>query len=179
LFNTLDPRTSDDIVILPVNGERKPSMFLKTPFRERWGTFSPDGRWVAYQSNESGRDEIYLRPFVPPGEEAARTEAAMGPRQVSIAGGIYPLWSRDGKELYYLNPAGAVMAVPITNTASQLLPGTPMELFPTRIVGGGVDIQGGRQYDITSDGLFLINLTLASAVAPITLIQNWNPEGTK
>jgi eukaryotic-like serine/threonine-protein kinase len=152
---------------------------LKTPFRERWGTFSPDGRWVAYQSNESGRDEIYLRPFVPPGEEEPKTQVAMGNRQVSTAGGIYPLWSADGKELYYLDPAGAMMAVPITTTASQLLPGTPAVLFPTRIVGGGVDIQGGRQYDITSGGLFLINMTLDSAVTPITLIQNWNPEGAK
>jgi len=74
------------------------------------GAFSPDGRWVAYQSNESGRPEIYLRPFVPPAAASAAAGAAGGQWQVTTAGGIIPLWRPDGKELYYLNPAGAMMA---------------------------------------------------------------------
>ena len=159
-------------------GDRTPSVFLKTPFREAYGAFSPDGRWVAYQSNESGRPEIYVRPFVPPG--AAGTAAAAGGQwQVSTAGGIYPAWRPDGKELYYLNPAGAMMAAPITVTGATLAPGAPVVLFPTRIVGGGVDAQQGRQYDVAPDGRFLINTVLDSAAAPITLLMNWNPEAKK
>ncbi len=67
LYYSLDPQTSADLWVVPMVGDRTPSVFLKTPFREVWGAFSPDGRWVAYQSNESGRPEIYVRPFVPPG----------------------------------------------------------------------------------------------------------------
>jgi eukaryotic-like serine/threonine-protein kinase len=88
------------------------SLFLKTPFRELHGEFSPDVRWVAYQSDESGRPEIYVRPFVAPGVACTAAGVAGGQWQVSSAGGIYPVWRRDGKELYYLNPAGAMMAVP-------------------------------------------------------------------
>lgn len=98
---------------------------------------------------------------------------------MSTVGGIYPVWRPDGKELYYLDPAGAMMAAPITVTGSTLIPGVPMVLFPTRIFGGGVDEQLGRQYDVAPDGRFLINTELDSADAPITLLQNWNPEAKK
>ena len=82
----------------------------------------------------------------------------------------------DGKELYYLNPAGAMMAAPITVNRATLEPGAPVMLFPTRIYGGGADIQLGRQYDVAPDGRFLINMLLNEAAAPITLLQNWNPQ---
>jgi hypothetical protein len=98
---------------------------------------------------------------------------------VSTAGGIMPAWRPDGKELYYLNPAGAMMAAPVTVTGATLEPGVPVMLFPTRIVGGGVDVQVGRQYDVSPDGRFLINTQLEGATAPITLIQNWTPEAKK
>jgi hypothetical protein len=99
---------------------------------------------------------------------------------VSTAGGIHPVWRPDGKELYYLNPAGAMMAAPITVTGATLEPGAPVVLFPTRIYGGGVERAGqGRQYDVAPDGRFLINTVLDEASAPITLLQNWNPEAKK
>jgi hypothetical protein len=98
---------------------------------------------------------------------------------VSSVGGIHPAWRPDGKELYYLNPAGAMMAAPITVTGATLAPGAPVVLFPSRIFGGGVDAQQGRQYDVTPDGRFLINTVLDSAAAPITLLMNWNPEAKK
>ena len=176
LYVNNDPQTSSDLWVVPMVGDRTPSVFLKTPFSEVWGAFSPDGRWVAYHSNESGRNDVYVRPFVPPG--AAGT-AAGGQWQVSTAGGIHPAWRPDGKELYYLNPAGAMMATPITVTGATLEPGASVVLFPTRIYGGGVDVQQGRQYDVARDGRFLINTELDSADAPITLLQNWNPEGTR
>jgi hypothetical protein len=84
-------------------------------------------------------------------------------------------WRPDGKELYYLNPAGAMMAAPITVTGSTLEAGAPVVLFPTRIVGGGGDHPGRRQYDVAPDGRLLINTELDSAAAPITLLMNWNP----
>jgi hypothetical protein len=78
--------------------------------------------------------------------------------------------------LFYINPAGAMMAAPITITGATLEPGAPVVLFPTRIVGGGEDVQLNRQYDVAPDGRFLINTELDSADAPITILQNWNPE---
>jgi hypothetical protein len=89
------------------------------------------------------------------------------------------MWRPDGKELYYLSPAGAIMAAPITVTGATLEPGAPVVLFPTRIVGGGADVQVGRNYDVAPDGRFLINTELDSVATPITLLMNWNPEGTK
>jgi Tol biopolymer transport system component len=197
LYQSIDSQTSIDIWVVPMAlrepqghpeqgrgmvGDRTPSVFLKTRFRETRGEFSPDGRWVAYYSNESGRNEVHVRPFVPPSRDASadRPAAADGGQwQVSTVGGIYPAWRPDGKELYYLNPAGAMMAAPITVTGTTLAPGEPVVLFPTRIVGGGVDTQQGRQYDVARDGRFLINTELESASAPITLLQNWQPEAKK
>jgi Tol biopolymer transport system component len=179
MYISIDPQTNGDLWVVPITGDRKPSVFLKTSFREVYGAFSPDGRWVAYHSNESGRPEIYARPFVPSGAAGPAAGAVGGQWQVSTAGGIMPVWRPDGKELYYLNAAGAMMAAPITVTEATLEPGAPVMLFPTRVVGGGADIQQGRQYDVAPDGRFLINTELDSADAPITLLQNWNPETTR
>jgi hypothetical protein len=98
---------------------------------------------------------------------------------VSTAGGIYPRWHPNGKELYYLNPAAAMMAAPISVIGATLAPGAPVVLFPTRILGGGEDTAQARQYDVAFNGRFLINTVLDSAAAPITLLQNWNPDAKK
>ena len=140
--------------------------------------FSPDGRWVAYQSNESGRPEIYVRAFIAPSGEASANQA-VGQWQVSTGGGIHPVWRHDGKELYYLNPVGEMVAAPIAITGAAVVPGVPVVLFPTRVVGGGVDAVQARQYDVAPDGRFLINTVVESAAAPITLILNWQPEAKK
>ena len=131
--------------------------------------FSPDGRWVAYMSNESGRQEIYVRP-------SAAASAAGGQWPVSTAGGAFPVWRHDGKKLYYLNPAGAMMAAPITVIGATVEPGVPVLLFPTQIAGGVREAQGGRQYDVAADGRFLINAVAGDVpTVPITLLMNWNP----
>ncbi len=178
LFFSFDPATSADLWVLPMSGEPKPFVFLKTSSMEVWGQFSPDGQWVAYQSNQSGRDEIYLRRFSPPGSATPDTAPA-GQWQVSTTGGVHPVWRADGKEIFYLDPSGTMMAAPITITGSTILPGAPVELFRSQVLGGGIDSSQGRQYDVAADGRFLINRVLDTAIAPITLVQNWNPDAGK
>ena len=203
LYQSQDPQTNIDLWVVPMVGDRPstgsgrpepvegrtPFAFLKTPYREVYGAFSPDGRWVAYQSDESGRPEVYVGQLVQPGAAGTTAGAERSVRlqpdqpggqwQVSTAGGVFPAWRPDGKELYYLNPAGAMMAVSITVTGSAIELGAPVVLFDTRIFGGGGDAQQGRQYDVAPDGRFLINTELDSADAAITLLMNWNPEAKK
>jgi eukaryotic-like serine/threonine-protein kinase len=179
LYFNLNPGRGNDLWVLPMTGTRKPFPFLQSPFSKAWGQFSPDGRWVAYESSESGRFEIYVRQFVAPGDSADSTAAQAGQWQVSTAGGVYPTWRADGKELFYIDPAGMMMAAPITETGSAVVPGTPVTLFQTNVLGGGIDNAGAREYDAAPDGRFLINRVLDSAAAPITLILNWNPDSTK
>ena len=145
---------------------RIPKLFLATPANELWGQFSPDGRWIAYQSNETGRFEIYVRPFPGPG----------GPIPISTAGGIYARWSHDGSELYYVAPDATLMAVRIRRMATMLSADAPVALFKTRRVGGGVNVIGyGHQYDVAPDGRFLMNVEPESNLRPITLVINWKP----
>ena len=166
LYYGLDSKTGADLWVLPVEGKRVPFAFLKSEANELHGQFSPDGRWVAYQSTESGRYEIYVRPFPGPG----------GQFPISTAGGVYPRWSPNGKEMYYIAPDAKLMAVPIAATATAFEAGTPTALFQTRRVGGGSNVVGrSHQYDVAPDGRFLINVEAGSGAPPITLILNWKP----
>jgi serine/threonine protein kinase len=92
---------------------------------------------------------------------------------------LFPCWSADGKELYYIGPDGQMMAAPIASAGAGFDPGAPIKLFQTRILGGGQDNGQNRQYDVSRDGRFLINTILGDAVSPITLLQNWHPEPGK
>jgi Tol biopolymer transport system component len=175
LYQSNDPQTDWDLWVLPMEGDRKPWPFLKTNFTEASGQFSPDGHWVAYMSNQSGSTEVYIRPFLAPAT-ASTAERSAGQWQVSTAGGIYPAWRRDGKELYYIAPDGKLMAAAITvNRGTLEPPGAPVALFQTRIYGGTIS-QVAKQYDVSHDGRFLINTVLEdNNAAPITLLQNWKP----
>jgi eukaryotic-like serine/threonine-protein kinase len=175
LYHAGDAQTTFDIWVMPLEGDHKPQVFLKTNFDERWGKFSPDGRWIAYMSNESGRFEVYVRPFVAPAPASAKGGQAGGQWQVSTAGGIFPTWRPDGKELYYIGLNSQIMAAPVVVTGTTLEPGTPVALFQTRIYGGGGENGQGRQYDVSRDGRFLINTIVDEATFPITLLQNWKP----
>ena len=126
----------------------------------------------AYQSNESGQYEVYVRPFIWVGTAGAATE---GQWQVSTSGGIHPVWGPNGKELYHLDPTGAMMAASITPKGPHLDVGTPVRLFAADIVGGGGDAQQRRQYDVGPDGRFLINTIVEDISTPITLLMNWRP----
>jgi serine/threonine protein kinase len=165
LYYIPDPNTGTDLWVLPTDS-REPFVFLKTNANELWGQFSPDGRWVAYQSNETGRYEIYVRRFPSGG----------GPIAISTAGGVYPRWSRNGKELYFIAPDARLIAVPIGEMAATIEPGTPAILFQTQRLGGGMNVIGrGHQYDVTADGRFLINVDTEPSAVPITLLMNWKP----
>jgi hypothetical protein len=146
----------------------EPHEFVQTNFGELWAQFSPDGRWVAYQSNETGRYEVVVRPFPGPGPRVP----------VSVAGGAYPRWSADGRELFYIAPDGTLMTARVSATDVAFSVGTPEALFQTRRFGAGATVAGrSAQYDVTPDGRFLINTETDSAAPPITLLLNWRPSG--
>jgi hypothetical protein len=166
LYQEAGSTTGWDLWALPMVGDRKPMAVANSPFEERNGQFSPDGRWVAYQSNVTGRFEIYVQPFPGPG----------GKWKVSTAGGTFPRWRADGKELFFIAPNGKLMSVPVGTSRSTLEAGTPTALFQTRIVTGGIANQEA-QYAISRDGRFLINNRVdQSTTTPITLILNWKPK---
>ena len=155
------PRTGNDLWVVPLFGDRRPYPFLQTPFNEGRAQFAPDGRWVAYQSNESSRNEVYVAPFPGPG----------GKWQVSTVGGGSPRWRRDGKELFYVARDGGLMAAAVSSRGAVLDVGAVRALFNTRIRDQAL----GIPYDVTSDGQrFLVN-TLVERPVPssITLVVNW------
>jgi dipeptidyl aminopeptidase/acylaminoacyl peptidase len=170
LYHSIDPETSWDLWVLPMDGDRTPVAWLKTRITERSAKISPDGRWVAYISDESGQREVYVRPF-----SGTLSEAASEKWPVSTAGGAWPRWRADGRELYYLAPDDRLMAVPVAATGRMFEVGVPVALFRPRIYGGGTNQNVGSNYDVSDDGRFLINTVLDDEV-PITILQNWDPE---
>jgi Tol biopolymer transport system component len=165
-----------DLWALPLAGDRRPFPVLKTPFTEKGGVFSPDGRWIAYMSDRTGQSEIYVRRFLAPGSpDVGNQQDREWP--VSVAGGIYPKWAPNGSELYYLAPDGTVTAASVRASTTTFESDAPVPLFPTQVYGGGADNAQGWQYDVSRDGRFLIN-TVHDDTTPITLIQNWTPPRT-
>jgi len=156
--STDNPQTGYDLWVLPLEGERKPFPFLKTPFNESHGQFSPDGHWVAYQSDESGRLEIYVAPF----------PAAGGKRQVSLAGGSSPRWRTDGKELFYIAPDFRLMAAEMVITRVEVTIGAVRPLF-------GPLLTNRYMYDVSADGqrFLVVTPNEQAASEPLTLVQNW------
>jgi Tol biopolymer transport system component/tRNA A-37 threonylcarbamoyl transferase component Bud32 len=138
-------------------------------FDERAATLAPDGRWIAYESDETGRDEIYVRPF-PQAESGGR-------RQVSPAGGDEPLWSHSGREIFYRAASGEMMAVPVTTTPA-FAPGTPHALFPAAKYAHGPSY---RAYDVSPDDRrFLMLSPVADSVAAapnrLVVVEHWFEE---
>jgi Tol biopolymer transport system component len=165
LYQHGDPKNGWDLAAMPMMGERKPIVVVSAPFEERGGQFSPDGKWVAYQSNESGRFEIYVQPFPGPGDKW----------RVSIAGGTDTRWRADGQELFFLAPDGKLMAASVRASGTTFDAGPPAALFQTRMVVGG-NANLAPQYAVSRDGRFLFNVPDETAPPqPITVIVNWNP----
>jgi Tol biopolymer transport system component len=159
----ISPRLDLNVWIIPLSGDRKSYPFLKTQFNEAQGRFSPDGRWVAYVSNESGKNEVYVVPF--PGSG--------GKWQISTDGGRSPRWRRDGGEIFYFAPGGNLVAATVNGKGSSFEVGAVKPLFAIRTVITSIPYP----YDVSTDGKsFLINTApeQGATSAPITVVLNWS-----
>ena len=166
VFRETRPDTGEDLRVLSLAGDGGVETLVATEFRERNPELSPDGRWMTYQSNQSGQDEVYVRPF---------PNVDDGQWQISTSGGTHPLWASNGRELFYRRGA-AVMTVPV-QTEPSFTPATPEILFEgTYVVGPG------RRYDVAADGqrFLMIKEGGAGDEAPaptsIVIVQNWFEE---
>ena len=154
-----------DLVGVRVGGDTTPVSLVASPFTELSPALSPDGRWLAYSSNESGRNEVYVRPF--PNTDAGRW-------QISSAGGAEPRWSHDGRELFFLDPAATMMAAQI-QTAPSFAVGESRRLFDA---SGFIDLGFHQSYDVTADGRFFL-LIASKRAGPngrsptIVQAENW------
>jgi len=162
---------SSDVYALSLDGERKARALIATMFAERNAELSPDGRWLAYQSTESGRNEVYVRPF---------PDIEQGRWQVSAGGGRQPLWASNSRELFFVDPESRIVAVPVQ-------PGPSFSAGDARVVVDTPVVPeqpgfSGRNYDVSRDGRrFLIvkdsvNDDRPSAPSPIGVVQNWFEE---
>jgi hypothetical protein len=166
--NDLSSKTRFDLWVLPMTGNRQPVPYLSTPFQEGHGQFSPDGKWVAYTSDESGANEVYVRSFPAGGAK----------RRVSSKGGGWVRWRRDGREMFYIAADRKLMSVAVQAISGSLDLGTPQVLFTIPVAlssGGGL---APYTYDIMPDGQrFLAAAPVEDAAAPtMTVIVNWQAE---
>jgi Tol biopolymer transport system component len=163
LYGASAGSTGTDIWVLPMTGEnRKAVPLLQTIASEVDAQFSPDGQWVAYASNESGRYEVYVRSFI----------GKAGKFQISGDGGMQPRWRADGRELYYLSSSGKMMVVAVKSSANSFERDTPKVLFDAPIVRSvGADFS----YDVTPDGQRFVAITdvEGAGAQPLTLLTNW------
>jgi len=160
-----EPRGVADLWVLPLDGARQPYPFLQSTFHKAQAQIAPNGKWLAYTSYESGKDEVYVESFPLPGSK----------RQISIDGGVQPRWRRDGAELFYLALNQTLMAVPI-KTDGRFETGPPVPLFRTKILPqGSQSTWFFTAYDVSADGQrFLINGPPDDPGPQITVILNWS-----
>jgi serine/threonine-protein kinase len=169
IFTEITPTTGADVMQMMLDGTRRVTPLVQSAFAERNGIVSPDGRWLAYEANDSGRFEIWVRPF---------PEVNTNRWQVSTTGGTRPLWARRGQELFYIAPSGAIMRVAMER-------GPSAATTPTLVIKEGyLTIVGnpGRMYDIASDGQrFLVikqgvGSEQTAAPASLIVVQHWVEE---
>jgi eukaryotic-like serine/threonine-protein kinase len=165
LSNDISSRAQPDLWVSPMATGHKPAPFLTTPFREGPGQFSPDGKWIAYTSDESGRNEVYVQGFPASGSKW----------QVSSKGGDWVRWRKDGEELFYVAPDRTVMSVVLLPASSFLEFGTPSGLFA---LPATFDVNNAYPYDVMPDGQRFLALTPATDAEqpPMTVIVNWRAE---
>jgi Tol biopolymer transport system component len=166
LYAAQNGETGSDLMVLPLFGDRTPVAAVRTPFRANVGRFSPDGRWLAYKSNDTGRDEIYVQAF--------SGDAAAGPGgkwQISNEGASDMSWRDDGRELYYEAQDGRVMAVALEAGREGVRAETPRELFAADLDTGVL-----HSFQATSDGqrfLLLLRPRTEGRTTPLTVVSNW------
>jgi eukaryotic-like serine/threonine-protein kinase len=165
LYWQLDPKTKLDLWVLPMVGDRTPFPFVEDESDQLRGQFSPNGKWVAYQSGESGQGqrEIYVQEF-----------PAGGRWPVSTSGGHSPRWARNGSELYFISPDGKLMSAAISPNRDTFVAGPPTALFQTRLDWSrfGTPKYTMPNYNVAADGRFLMQVVIEES-APISLILNW------
>lgn len=166
VFGKLVPGQAVGLWVLPVGANGAAVPFADSRFNETQAQIAPDGRWIAYTSYESGRDEVYVDSFPTAGNR----------RQISVGGGMQPRWRRDGSELFYLSPDQILMAVPVTTTPGRFDAGRARPLFRTQIVPqGSQSIWFDTMYDVTPDGRrILVNGPPADPGPPMTVVLNWS-----
>jgi serine/threonine protein kinase len=164
LYYARSPNGEFDLWMLPSTADRTPVGVLRTTFQEGYARLSPDGRWMAYVSDESGRNEVYVRAF-PSGD---------GKRQVSTQGGLEPMWRGDAKEMFYLAPDRSLMSV-VVRGGTTFEANPPTRLFETRMSVVSNPSYTRNQYVVSADGQrFLINQPDAGTpLSPITVVVNW------
>jgi Tol biopolymer transport system component/predicted Ser/Thr protein kinase len=162
-YSNRDPATGWDVWILPLD-TRKPKPLVQTPYNEHSATFSPDGRFIAFASDQSGQPEVYVQRTSGPGER----------RRVSTSGGVAPRWRRDGRELFYLSPDKSIMAVSVIGGDHPEL-GAPTALFKNTAIDWKGSGRIAGSYDVSPDGqAFVVNTVAADApVEPIQVVLNW------
>jgi serine/threonine protein kinase/dipeptidyl aminopeptidase/acylaminoacyl peptidase len=167
LYRRNDPKTRNDLWVMPLAGGRQPALFWQTPFTEAGGRFSPDGRWIACQSDDQGRAEVYVQTF----------PASGGKWQISTNGGQQPSWRSDGRELYYLSADGKLMAVEVKpgGIFEALAPRALFDLAPVRAIGGA------SSYAVTAAGDRFLFVTAREEAASLqfTVVVNWAAEVKK
>jgi len=161
VYESFNPKTKFDLWLLPMSGERKPSLLLQTEFSERQAQFSPDGKYIAYTSDKSGAPAVYVQTFPLSGSEV----------RVSTGAGAQPRWRRDGRELFYIAADRKLMAVDVRPGATFEV-SLPKPLFETRVLTV-TDL--GSHYVVSADGQrFLINSIIEERGAiPISVVKNW------
>ena len=163
LYIVHEGSTGSDLWVLPLQKDSKPFPFLQSPFVEAHGQISPDAKWVAYASDESGKYEIYIQSFPSPEQ---------GKWKISSEGGTMPRWRKDGKELFYLSLDRKMMAVPIGSTAAGLGPGNPVTLFQTIAFA---QFERRHRYVASADGSrFGVSTQINDTPPFVTAIVNWN-----
>jgi eukaryotic-like serine/threonine-protein kinase len=167
LFTETAPKTGEDVMQLQLDGTHRVRPLVQTPFTERNGIVSPDGRWLAYEANDSGQLEIYVRPF---------PAVNGGTWRVSTDGGMSPVWAGGGQELFYVAGSGALMRVSVERSP------TWVSTVPAKLIEEGYVMGGVRNYDISPDGqrFLMIKPSPGSdqATVPrgIVVVQNWTEE---
>ena len=167
LYNRQTGDAGHDIWAVPLDGDRAPFPVVETKFRATNGQFSPDGKWIAFQSNESGQVEVYIQLFPGPGRRT----------RISRDGGDQARWRHDGKELFYLTPDDRLMAVPMRLDVERdtVDAGTPGVLFAARVNGTPRNAYG-RHYSVSRDGQRFLVDTLREVTIPVTVLLNWKPK---